>query len=242
MLTEESGAAGQAPPAREETQSSEVSQAVRALSAGLTGDRVAPESSVEIRPIRGDAELDAVYRITHDAFLEQGYCKAQPDGRLIHYPHLDRIPETTILVALIDGAICGTISLTLDGPQGFHVDSDFKPECDEIRREGRRLAAAWRMATRSSCRDERKVVMALILGALRGTFDASVQTTVFTFNPRHERVYQRLLNMTTVARNQETDGLENAPAVFMRMDAETVPERLRKACQAAPWGEGASPP
>jgi hypothetical protein len=230
MLTEESGAAGLEPSAGEGAQSPEDSQAVRVL-LGSADDRAASEPSVEVRPIRGEAELDEVYRITHDAFLEHGYCKVQPDGRLIHYPHLDRIPETTILVALIDGAIGGTLSLTLEGPQGLHVDSDFRAECDAIRREGRRLAAAWRLATRSSCRDERRVVMALILGALRGIFDAGVQTTVFTFNPRHERVYQRLLNMKIVARKQGTDGLENAPAVFMRMDAETVPERWRKACQ-----------
>jgi hypothetical protein len=216
----------QAPQTLEKQSSSKISQALRAIDAGKSpSDSEASLARVEVRGISNDAELDEVYRITHDAYLERGYCKAQPDGRLIHYPHLDRIPETRILIALIDGAILGTISWTLDGPQGFHVDSDFKTECDAIRKEGRRLAASWRIATRNSCRDERHVVMALIQETLRETLEAGVETTVFTFNPRHERVYQRLLNMTTVARNDGTDGLENAPAVFMRMDRETVPER-----------------
>jgi len=176
-----------------------------------------------VRPIADDAELDAVYRMTHDAYLDQGYCEQQQDGRLIHYPHLDRIPETTILVALLDGEIVGTISWTLDGPTGLHVDTDFRAECDRIRSEGVKLAASWRIATRRDYRSKRAVVMALIKSLMHGFASAGVTTSVFTFHPRHERVYQRLLNMTTVAYGSKTDGLDNAPSVFMRMEMATIP-------------------
>jgi hypothetical protein len=50
-------------------------------------------------------------------------------------------------------------------------------------------------------------------------------TCVFTFNPRHERIYKRLLNMKTVARRVETvHGLCHAPAVLMRWDFEDCPD------------------
>ncbi len=65
--------------------------------------------------------------------------------------------------------------------------------------------------------------MALIKSLMHGFASAGVITSVFTFHPRHERVYQRLLNMTTVAYGSQTDGLDNAPSVFMRMEMATIP-------------------
>ena len=185
-------------------------------------------SEIDVRPICSDAELDAVYRLTHDAYVERDYCAPQPDGRLIHYPHLDRIPETTILVACSAGEVIGTISWTRDNANGLHVDSDFKTECDHIRKEGRGLAASWRIATKNACRAERRCVMALIQAAVNLWFESRVPTCVFTFNPRHERIYQRMLNMTTVARSAGTHGLNAAPAVLMRAEIENLPERFAR--------------
>ncbi|MFH1022789.1 MAG: nucleotide disphospho-sugar-binding domain-containing protein, partial [Planctomycetota bacterium] len=205
---------------------SNISQALRAVSDGV--ENVPSSPDVVVRPIKNKNELDEVYRITHDAFLERGYCRPQADGRLVHYPRLDQIKETTVFVAVSDGGIVGTISLTLDGPAGLHVDEDFKEACDDIRNEGRKLAAGWRIATRSGYRDERGIVMGLIREVVTRAVDAGVRTGVFTFNPRHESIYQRLLNMKTVARNGETSGLQDAPAVFMRCDAEALPAWCRE--------------
>lgn len=217
-----------------ERRASNISTALRAIppeAAAETPGEFIPETVV--RPIRGDDELDSVYRITHDAYVERGYCQAQPDGRLIHYPHLDRLPETTIFIALQNDEIVGTTSMTIDSPAGLHIDSDFKTECDAVRREGKKLAAGWRIATRSSCRSERAVVMALIQETVTKLVEMNVQTSLYTFNPRHERIYQRLLNMRTIARNDGTHGLNNAPAVLMRVDTCDFPERWLLAAAAA---------
>ncbi|MFH1023183.1 MAG: radical SAM protein [Planctomycetota bacterium] len=204
--------------------SSNISQALRAVTDSvIRGFIPNVPDQVVIRPVQNKEEMDEVYRLTHDAYLERGYCAPQPGGRLVHYPQLDRIPETTVLVALVDGAIVGTNSLTLDGPSGVNADMDFKRECDAIRREGRKVASSWRLATRSFCHDERNVVMSLIRETVIRALEMDVRTCVFILNPRHERVYQRLLNMKTVARSGGTAGLQNAPAVFMRCDVETLP-------------------
>ena len=171
--------------------------------------------------------MDAVYRLTHDCFLERGYCRPRPDGRLIHYPELDCIPETTVLIAVIDGEVVGTTSFTLDGPSGLNVDHDFQLACEEIRAERRSLAASWRLATKNSFRSQNDVVMALIKATTGMLLDSGTQTCLFTFNPRHERIYQRLLNMRTVARSGNARGLTTAPSVLMRCDCETVPDRFR---------------
>ncbi|MFH1024437.1 MAG: hypothetical protein V1809_13740 [Planctomycetota bacterium] len=204
--------------------SSNISQSLRALSADVErGVSLSESPDVVVRPIENDDELDEVYRITHDAYVERGYCAPQPDGRLIHYPRHDGIPETIVLVAERNGRIVGTNSLTLDGSKGLPVDEDFGRDCKRIRATGRRLAASWRIATRKDCREERNIVMGLIRETLRLCLLKGVETCLFTFNPRHERIYQKLLNMKTVARSEGTAGLENAPAVLMRCDFENLP-------------------
>ena len=217
------------PPTRFSARPSGISQALRAISR----DEAVPADSgtakeLTICPIRHSWDLEEVYRLTHDAYLARGYCLPQPDGRLVHYPHLDGIPETTVLVAILNGAVAGTNSLTLDGLRGLHVDHDFKAECDAVRAEGRTLAASWRIATQEELRNETRVVMALIQETVRLLIQKGVQTCVFTFNPRHERIYKKLLNMETLARHEGSVGaLQNAPAVFMRLDTEKIPERWR---------------
>jgi hypothetical protein len=67
--------------------------------------------------------------------------------------------------------------------------------------------------------------MALIKATVQFWIRAGIETCVFTFNPRHERIYRRLLNLKTLARSESTGGLSNAPAVFMRWDVEHCPER-----------------
>ncbi|MFH1022488.1 MAG: glycosyltransferase [Planctomycetota bacterium] len=214
-------------------QVSRISQALRAVSESVERDVSMLESpDLVVRPIKNKDELDEVYRITHDAFLERGYCRPQADGRLVHYPRLDGIPETTVLVAIVQGEIVGTVSFTLDGPAGLHVDGDFREVCDRIRKEGKRMAGLWRIATRSRFRCEKEVVMALFRTCGHLIWDAGVEVSVYTFNPRHERIYQRLFNMTTVATNDGTKGLSNAPAVFMRLDTPNVP---------VPWRQGYRP-
>ncbi len=179
------------------------------------------------RAVRNASEMNQVYRLTHDAYVKQGYCAPQPNGLLNHYPHLDRTPETTVILAVVDNMTVGSNSYTLDGPAGLHVDADFKEECDAIRREGNVLASSWRIVTSDQFRNDRRIVMGLIQETLFQILEAGVETCVFTFHPRHERIYQRLLNMKTIARKERLSDLSNAPAVFMRMEMNHIPARWK---------------
>ena len=181
-------------------------------------------AAFDIRPMRTAHDLINIYRLVHDAYVERGYIEPRSDGQLVLYPHLDHIPETTVLIAEQDGQIVGTNSLTVDSPRGLPSDEDFKKECDNIRAERRKLAGSWRLCTRTGFRDERSIVMELIARTVQMTLENKIETCVFTVHPRHARVYEKLLNMQTVVRREQTvKGLQNAPAVFMRCDYENLP-------------------
>lgn len=211
---------------RAERRASNISQALRAIA--RDGGGVPADAGLSIRPVRHSRELDEVHRITHDAYVERGYCAPRPCGKLVHYPALERIPETAVLVALQSKTVMGTVSITLDGERGLNVDHDFRGPVQAVREEGRALGAVWRLATRRSLRGERRVVLGLIRAAVRQAFEVlELQSFLIVVNPRHESAYRRLLDMQVVARSRGTEGLENAPGVLMRCDLERCPARWR---------------
>jgi len=152
-----------------------------------------------------------------------GYCKPQPDSRLNHYPHLDDIPETTVLIAISEGRIIGTNSLTMDGEHGLPVDADYKWQTDKIREEGRKLAASWRIVTGVH---GRKVVLGLVACTVDIGVQLGVQTCLFAVHPHHKRIYERILNMEALDSHQRSmEGLSHAPSVLMRWDIEKCPDK-----------------
>jgi hypothetical protein len=169
------------------------------------------------------ADMSAVYRLTHDCYVASHYIEPRPDGMLNHHPHLDGIPQTTVLVADLDGEIVGTNSWTLDGPAGMHTDADFKAECDAVRTEGRVLAASWRIMVRMDCHQKTRIVLELIKTTVCDMVSAGVQVALFTFDEKHERFYRRFLNMRTIARRDESHGLEKVRPILMRLDEADIP-------------------
>ncbi|HOX06268.1 MAG TPA: hypothetical protein PK280_07695 [Planctomycetota bacterium] len=179
-------------------------------------------------------DLEAVWRLTHDMYVAEGYAESQPDGMLRHYPHLDAVPETTVLMAEDDdGTLLGSNSYTFDGPAGLHVDDDFRDVVDAVRAEcratGRRLGASWRIATRPGCREHLFVVMQLISATLEGGRGLA-DTVLFTFNPKHESFYGRMLGLRTVCEPRAGRSVQSAPAILMRGEMSEMSARWEKIC------------
>jgi len=148
-------------------------------------------------------EMDDVFRLVHDEYVRAGYCTPRHDGLLKHYPHLDYIPETFVFVAVEDNKIIGTNSLTLDGCMKLHVDCDFPEHVEQIRQEllidNHKLAASWRIATHPNARKQMVVILNLIHITFKAMVDNYLHTCLFTFNPKHERFYHKLLGFDTVS-------------------------------------------
>ena len=178
-----------------------------------------------IRPIHNLQELREVYKLTHNCYVTSGYTSAHASRIVVHYPIFDHIEQTTILVAVLHGKIVGSVSLTYDGPlHGFSVDEDFKDSCEAIRAEGKSVATVWRLVVDDSVRGNRSVLMSLVNEVVHRLRWNGVLTALFAVNPKHQKVYQRLLNMEVVAQKLETGGLSNAPAILLRADADKIPE------------------
>ena len=194
------------------------------------------EETVFIRPVANDAEMKMVHRLTHDCYVAKGYAKPQPNGQLNHYPEFDRLPQTTVFVAIHHGEVVGSISMTVDGPKGLTVDGDFKEECDAMRKSGRKLATAWRLVMKHSVNPSRRILMALIKETATLATRKGANTWLFTVNPRHESVYRRLLKMYAVSYKEGTHGLVSAPAVLLRSDNESLSGAWRSLVESTQIG------
>ena len=178
-------------------------------------------------------DMEAVYELTYVCYRQEGYCDMNEARRLVHYPHLDGIAETLVFVAEQAGAIVGTNSLTLDGPAGLHVDEDFPAEVASYRREAqlhdRRLAASWRIVTDPTCR-ALKVALELMNVTMMYGWAFRVHAMMFSFNPKHERFYRKLLGLSSVAYGA-CGSVNQAPGVLMHGWYRTMAEHWRKVVQ-----------
>ena len=190
-------------------------------------DQSRTSTHYEVRIATSKQEMEKVYHLTHDAYVDMNYAKPQPGGKLIHYPELENIPETTVMIASSGSRLLGTLSITIDGPMGLNTDKDFPQLTKQIRRQTNKLASCWRMATCKKCRGKKRIVKDLLKASVCHIFkQLEIDTLLCTVNPCHERIYQLLFGFETIARQDSSlQGLKNAPAVLMRLEHKNVPER-----------------
>jgi hypothetical protein len=190
-------------------------------------DKASKTKNYEIRIATSKQEMARVYRLTHDAYVDMNYAKPQSGGKLIHYPELENIPETTVMIASSGSRLLGSLSITIDGPMGLNTDKDFPQLTRQIRSQTNKLASCWRMATCKECRGKKSIVKDLLKASVCYIFQQlEIDTLLCIVNPCHERIYQLLFGFETIARQDSSlQGLENAPAVLMRLEHKNVPER-----------------
>jgi hypothetical protein len=166
------------------------------------------------------SRLDDVYRLTHDSLVDAGDILPQEDDQIISAPHLDRIAQTTIVIAEKNEEIVGTVSVTIDGPSGLISDNYFREETDLVRsRCNGAFCSTWRMATAKEYRGNLRLVQELILESFNIARENSCELCLFVFNERHVRVYKRLIKAEVIARKDASvDQNTQLPVVLMQMD------------------------
>ncbi len=175
------------------------------------------------------SRMDEVYRLTHDSLVAVGDILPRADGKIISYPHLDTIPQTTIIIAEKNQHIVGTVSLTLDGSQGLYTDVYFKAETDHVRAHfNGNLCATWRIATTQEYRYNRRLVLELIKETFRTAQEKGYDLCLFVFNQKHVKVYQRIIGATVLAsKTASVDNNVKLPLVLMQMEVSSGWERFK---------------
>ncbi len=82
-----------------------------------------PSDRLQLKIADTKEELEACFRLLHDAYVGSGFMKPDPSGMRVTIYHA--LPTTTTLCAKYDGEVVGTLSLIRDSAFGFPLQSIF---------------------------------------------------------------------------------------------------------------------
>ncbi len=173
-------------------------------------------------------QLRDVHRLTYEAYLAEGLCGRDPSGRLQHYPHLDGIPETTVVTAMDGNKLVGTVSITVDGPAGLHVDEDFPEVMSGLRASRGRVAAAWRIVTDPAYRGDRRLITLLMRAGFAMAVACNADRLCCSFHPRRQKVHRRLGFFTVAYGRCRVLNRVEAVLMMYELRQKGIPEQLRR--------------
>lgn len=179
-------------------------------------------------------ELEACFRILHDAYVAAGFMRPHPSGLRVTVYHA--LPTTTTLCAKVDGVVVGTVSIVRDGAFGYPMQSAF--ELGPVRASGGQIAEISALAIH---RSQRAAPARVLLPLMKFVYEYctvhfDTRHLVIAVNPRHIGIYESLLQFSRLG-----DGVvdryayaNGAPAIGASLDLQQAPHLLERA-----WG-GAS--
>lgn len=173
-------------------------------------------------------ELEAAYRILHDAYVDCGYTEKTPSGmRLVKHFAL---PTTTTLVAKWKDQVVGTVSVIRHTPLGLPIQSIFS--LDEVLAPGKAIAEVSALAIDKNFRQRQGTIF---LPLCRFFYEYSTQymgidRVVIAVNPTWSDFYEgllcfRRLENKVVAKYNFANG---APAIGLWADLQELKDFLEK--------------
>lgn len=183
-----------------------------------------PRLTFEIAASRDD--LEACFRILHDAYVASGYMLPSPSGLRVTRWHA--LPTTTTLCAKFDGRVVGTISIVREGVFGFPLQSTF--DLSAVRARGGQIAEISALAIDPAFRQTGGQVLFPLMKFMhsycRERFDT--RHLVIAVNPSTIELYEALLFFERLEQAQvDRYAFANgAPAVGATLDLAQAKRRF----------------
>ena len=133
-----------------------------------------PDKRLVLKIAETREELEACFKLLHDAYVSSGFMKPAPSGMRATIYHA--LPTTTTLCAKFDGEVVGTLSLIRESVFGFPLQAIF--DLKEIRQRGGKIAEVSALAVHP---DFRKTGGAILFPLMKFMYE---YCTTF-FDTRH---------------------------------------------------------
>lgn len=223
-----------------------IQKLLRVLPTTISGPLIRRNCRIDSRQVEGMVfkiaetreELEAAYRLVHDVYVQEGYADTHASGMRVNLRYA--LPTTTTFVGLHGGKVVITMTLIGDSALGLPMDAIFSRELYRLRRQGRFIAEVSALA---SDPDYRKGTQALALYSnkimwLYAIRNLKVDDLVIAINPKHRWVYQTLILFEPVSTGVKSyHYVKDAPAIAMRLDLNTIVDRLGRAYRGLPPGK-----
>lgn len=179
-------------------------------------------------------ELEACFRLLHDAYVRHGYMEPHPSGmRVTIY---NALPTTTTLCALFDNKVVGTLSLIRESAIGLPLQRIF--DLTSVRAKRGNIAEVSGLAIHPAFQQQGGLILMPLMKCLYEYCTSFFDTRhlVIAVNPRHIETYESLFFFRRLSANvvPSYDFVNGAPAVGATLDLKHAPEILRKCYGARP--------
>lgn len=187
-----------------------------------------PDKRLVLKIAQTKEELEACFKLLHDAYVGSGFMQPDPSGMRVTIYHA--LPTTTTLCAKFDGEVVGTISLIRESIFGFPLQSIF--DLQEIREKKGRIAEVSALAVHPKFRNTGGTILFPLM-----KFMYEYCTTVFdtrhlviAVNPNRIDMYESLLCFRRLMQNEVAnyDFANGAPAVGASIDLHLAPGVLKR--------------
>lgn len=188
-----------------------------------------PDARLELKIADSQDELEACFRILHDAYVASGFMQPDPSGLRVTIYHA--LPTTTTLCAKWDGQVVGTISMIREGVFGFPLQSVFN--LGQVRAKTGKIAEISALAIDPRFRATGGRILFPLMKFMyeycRDYFDT--RHIVIAVNPNKIEMYESLLFFQRLQAQvvDNYDFANGAPAVGAVLDLQQAPELLRQA-------------
>lgn len=188
----------------------------------------APPDNLQLKIADTREELEACFRLLHDAYVDSGFMKPHPSGMRVTPYHA--LPTTTTLCAKIDGRVVGTMSMIREGVFGFPLQAVF--DLSEVRAKPGQIAEISALAVH---KDFRKTGGAILFPLMKFMYEYCTQYfdtrhLVIAVNPNKIELYESLLFFQRLRQNtvDAYDFANGAPAVGAALDLANAPAQFER--------------
>lgn len=188
----------------------------------------APDVRLELKIAETREELEACFRILHDAYVASGFMKPDPSGMRVTAYHA--LPTTTTLCAKFDGRIVGTISMIREGVFGFPLQTVF--DLSHVRAREGNIAEISALAVHP---DFRKTGGAILFPLMKFMYEYcskyfDTRHLVIAVNPDKIELYESLILFKRLQQNvvDSYDFANGAPAVGAALDLERAVGEMQR--------------
>jgi hypothetical protein len=173
-------------------------------------------------------ELEACFRVLHDAYVHEGFMKPHPSGLRVTIYHA--LPTTTTLLAKLDEEVVGTISLVRESALGFPMQKVF--HLGEIRHAGGNIAEVSSLAVDQRFQKQGGIMLFPLMKFMYeySTRFFDTRHLVIAVNPNRISLYEAILFFKRLKQNtvDHYDFVNGAPAIGAHLDLKLAPEIFRR--------------
>lgn len=187
-----------------------------------------PDKRLVLKIAETKEELEACFKLLHDAYVGSGFMRPDPSGMRITIYHA--LPTTTTLCAKFDGEVMGTISLIRESVFGFPLQSIF--DLHDIREKAGQLAEVSALAVHPKFRNTGGTILFPLMKFMYEYCSTFFDTRhlVIAVNPNRIEMYESLLCFERLAENavEKYDFANGAPAIGATLDLHAAPAILKR--------------